>query len=386
MALVACNSNEDIVLEKSPKSLDKAPTEVIKFYANNNEVEKEPYSYFMHKYLDCGLAYFDKWDENVQELTIEKKQDLLNELVHSKYPEPDIETDKEFDEYCNKLYSDLLQELNSQSQVKELKSLAEKFADGGIEEWDDNDFNVCIGGVTYSKLEILRRIEFGIPFEHEIEDVMDDEQASVANGPMKVGKYNLLSLWGKKIRYRNSSCPNISLMKKAMTEWANADNNVIKFVEIKDNGWNRFAWGIGCDYHICLNKATDKNIAGSSTMCCVPWATISMSSTATFGSYLHELGHTLGLVHEQCRPDRDYSVTIHYENIKDGYKSNFHKYLNSSVTVYGDFDFESIMMYPYNAFSKNGQPTITKGQNGTYQIQRVKLSDSDKKYIKNMYY
>ncbi|MGM9795169.1 MAG: M12 family metallopeptidase [Candidatus Aphodosoma sp.] len=175
-------------------------------------------------------------------------------------------------------------------------------------------------------------------------------------------------------------------MKKAMTECANADNNVIKFVEIKDNGWNRFAWGIGCDYHICLNKATDKNIAGSSTMCCVPWATISMSKNETFGSYLHELGHTLGPVHEQCRPDRDNSVTIHYENIMDGYKSNFHKYLKSSVTVYGDFDFESIMMYPTNAFSKNGQPTITKGQNGTYSTQRVKLSDSDKKHIKNMYY
>ena len=383
----SCNNQENAMIDDSISESVALPAEVTNYYESSSDISNtQPYSYFMNKYLDYGLAYFEKWDLDVQAYSIEQKQELLNKLVHEHFPEPDLQTDEHFDSYCSHIYQQLLTELNSHTIIIEQKKIAETIADGGIETWDDEDFSICIGGITYSKLEILRRIESGIPFEYEDEEIDSQDSVEQSDNIMEVGRYNLLALWGKKIRYRNARCPDIALMRTAMTEWANADNNVIRFVEIPNTGWNRFAWCIGCSYHICLNTTTDNNVNGSSTTCCVPWATISMHPHAPFGSYLHELGHTLGLVHEHSRPDRDYSVIIHKANIRKGYTHNFKKYLKSSVTVYGDFDFNSIMMYSAYGFSINGKPTITKKDSTAYVVNTDSLSQRDKLYIKNLYY
>jgi hypothetical protein len=63
----------------------------------------------------------------------------------------------------------------------------------------------------------------------------------------------------------------------------------------------------------------------------------------------HELGHTLGLIHEQQRSDRDSFVTILTNNIIPGQEGNFVKLTNSlNKTAY---DFLSIMEYPRNQLS-----------------------------------
>lgn len=41
------------------------------------------------------------------------------------------------------------------------------------------------------------------------------------------------------------------------------------------------------------------------------------------GTVLHELGHALGMSHEQSRPDRDQYVNIHRERIRSGKAHNF---------------------------------------------------------------
>ncbi|HEY5912134.1 MAG TPA: M12 family metallopeptidase [Verrucomicrobiae bacterium] len=74
------------------------------------------------------------------------------------------------------------------------------------------------------------------------------------------------------------------------------------------------------------------------------------------GVIAHEIGHALGLWHEQSRADRDNYVTILWANILDGEASQFD--IKSPQAVFGDYDYDSIMHYFACAFSK------CDGQNG----------------------
>jgi astacin len=71
----------------------------------------------------------------------------------------------------------------------------------------------------------------------------------------------------------------------------------------------------------------------------------------------HELGHALGLLHEQSRPDRDTYIQVNTANIPQNQLHNFNKY--DSAGTFGAYDFDSVMHYRQFAFSINGQPTIT---------------------------
>ena len=73
---------------------------------------------------------------------------------------------------------------------------------------------------------------------------------------------------------------------------------------------------------------------------------------------LHEMGHTLGLWHEQSRNDRDWFVKIVTANIIPGYAGNFAKAVPSLDL--GDYDLKSIMHYYDQAFSvAAGAATLT---------------------------
>ena len=60
---------------------------------------------------------------------------------------------------------------------------------------------------------------------------------------------------------------------------------------------------------------------------------------------LHELGHTLGLWHEQTRPDRDEYVDILWKNISSDSRE-FHIRSRSEVNSRNvPYDYRSIMHY-----------------------------------------
>ncbi|XP_047480585.1 astacin-like metalloendopeptidase [Penaeus chinensis] len=73
-----------------------------------------------------------------------------------------------------------------------------------------------------------------------------------------------------------------------------------------------------------------------------------------FGTVVHELFHTLGLFHEQSRPDRDNFVKVKWDNIKSGYHHNFLRLGNKRATTLGvDYNYASVMHYSPKAFSKD---------------------------------
>ncbi|KAJ8338302.1 hypothetical protein SKAU_G00372680 [Synaphobranchus kaupii] len=75
------------------------------------------------------------------------------------------------------------------------------------------------------------------------------------------------------------------------------------------------------------------------------------------GTIQHELNHALGFYHEHSRSDRDNHVRITLENVQEGMENNFlEEDTNNLNTTY---DYTSVMHYSRDAFSKNGNDTIT---------------------------
>ena len=99
---------------------------------------------------------------------------------------------------------------------------------------------------------------------------------------------------------------------------------------------------------------------------------------------VHEIGHALGLWHEQSREDRDQYVRIIWENIDDAHRYNFEQHLSDGLD-FGDYDYQSIMHYQANAFSKNGGKTIIPLIDGAEIGQRDHLSEKDIAAINAMY-
>lgn len=76
------------------------------------------------------------------------------------------------------------------------------------------------------------------------------------------------------------------------------------------------------------------------------------------GIIVHEMLHTFGFLHEQSRTDRDSHVRIISENIKPKQASDFVKFPTRLATTLNlPYDVGSILHYPPNAFSVNGQVT-----------------------------
>ncbi len=106
---------------------------------------------------------------------------------------------------------------------------------------------------------------------------------------------------------------------------------------------------------------------------------VNVSDGCTSGNLIHEIGHTLGMWHEQSRSDRDNHVVVHWDNIESGKAGNFQTFATAGNDGRnaGPYDLSSIMHYGSYGFSINGQPTMTELDGSIIVSQRNALTATD---------
>ena len=110
------------------------------------------------------------------------------------------------------------------------------------------------------------------------------------------------------------------------------------------------------------------------------------NNCAQLGVVVHEIGHAIGLYHQQSRNDRDTYVTILFENIAAEKEDNFKK-ISTANNYSVPYDLTSVMHYSSALFSKNGKNTI-RVNNFLHEFllgQRKGLSHRDKQIANAMY-
>lgn len=174
------------------------------------------------------------------------------------------------------------------------------------------------------------------------------------------------------VRYRiDKSLPNPGRVRSAIAAWEAATR--IRFTEISDSAGNfvEFVSGSGCSSAVGM-------IVGRQF--------IRLGETCGIGNTIHEIGHALGLHHEQARDDRNKHILVYDSNIVAEAKGNF----DSDPTTYqdmGKYCFNSITHYSRYAFSKkpNVLKTIETIPPGLEIGQRVGLAPCDIETIAKLY-
>ncbi|MDO5969122.1 M12 family metallopeptidase, partial [Flavivirga aquimarina] len=198
--------------------------------------------------------------------------------------------------------------------------------------------------------------------------------ANKTNAIKSVGRTT--ARWGNNTVYYEieSDLPNQYRVHDAIDHWE--QNTSIRFYPKTDTTQDYITFRIGTGCSSSVGRVGGRQY-------------INLASGCSTGTTIHEIGHALGLWHEQSRSDQDEYITVHYDNITSGYEHNFRTYIERGTDgkEYTEvFDFGSIMMYPPYAFSKNGEPTITtKDGSANYPYQRDGLSNNDIIGISKMY-
>ncbi len=188
-----------------------------------------------------------------------------------------------------------------------------------------------------------------------------------------------IGITGQQFRWPNatipyvidSGLPNQQRVTDALAHWE--ANTRIRFVQrTNEADYVRFVAGNGCSSMVGRRGGPQN---------------ITLGSGCTTGNTIHEIGHAVGLWHEQSREDRDTFIQIIWANIDPAAQHNFNQHVADGDDL-GAYDYGSIMHYPRTAFSVNGQDTIVPRQAlpaGVTMGQRSGLSAGDIAGVHTMY-
>ncbi|MDR1221810.1 MAG: M12 family metallopeptidase [Tannerella sp.] len=172
-----------------------------------------------------------------------------------------------------------------------------------------------------------------------------------------------------------------SLIQQALAHWE-ANTNV-RFYNATEQPTVDPTYGFAYPYvNFCdgsSNQSYVGRIDGRQDLTLVPGG-------CSVGTVIHEIGHAIGLLHEQCRYDRDNYITVNTSNIQSSYLSNFTKRTSNYYCI-GSFDFNSIMLYSsFTGFEINTSvPAMTKKDGSTFVGQRNGLSGLDRRFPNTVY-
>ena len=227
-----------------------------------------------------------------------------------------------------------------------------------------------ISGHGFDHVAVEYEMVNGLPmFEGDIVLDFDDEPIQAG-----LGVRNKKYLWPDLlVPYTiSATLSNQQRVHDAIAHWE--EHTSIRFVERTEANANQypnyveFISSFGCWSYVGMRGGKQQ---------------LGLAAGCTTGSTIHEIGHVVGLWHEQSRADRDEHVTIVYDNIVSSMKHNFDQHILDGQDI-GEYDYDSIMHYPRWAFSKNGKDTIVP--KGDQQIgQRTELSEGDIAAVKHLY-
>ncbi len=215
----------------------------------------------------------------------------------------------------------------------------------------------------------------------ELEKILGQEslietQAVVCDGKTYYFLFSSCNTWSNGIvRYTFANdWPNNTEMRRriraAIAHWEQKTN--LRFIESDSGERILFGNSDGCSSWVGrVNAATDAD------------QDIEVGMKCSVGSIIHEIGHAIGIFHEQSRQDRNSFVQINTGNIKSGKAHNFDRHIDDAKDI-GSYDSNSIMHYSCWAFSTGTRRTAATrtivpldGTNCNSIGQRNGLSEGD---------
>ncbi len=206
-------------------------------------------------------------------------------------------------------------------------------------------------------------------FEEQLSDTVEN----FGENPNPEESMSALSLGGGVRKWTNSTIVYTisglsgsvrSELQKSFDEWSSKTN--VRFKERTNES----------DYITISSSGSNSNSGVATLGMNGSRGFIRLGTRATAVVIIHEIGHTLGYIHEQNRSDRDSYVRINFDNIQDNAVDQFFK-SNSASLVTSQLDINSTMMYGSFTFSKNGRPTITDLNGNLLPQRQARISSLD---------